>query len=144
MGRPETPRRVGPPPPHGTFKPAGVERQHLSWVTLALDELEAMRLVDHDGLDQEAAAAVMGVSRQTVSRLLMRARKTLTQALVQGLGVRIQGGKVIPCQHREGREGKGHRGGSCCGSKAHDSGCGGSCNHSHPVTPTERPGEDAS
>lgn len=125
MGRPEIPRRVGPPPPHGLYKPAGVKRSALVWTTIRLDEVEALRLVDLDGLDQSEAADIMGVSRQTVSRLLTGARRSLVEALVEGRGIRMEGGNVTPCRHRENRtepgcrhrHGQGHGG---CGHHGHD------------------------
>lgn len=108
MGRPEIPRRVGPPPPHGLYKPAGVQRSELAWTTIRLDEVEALRLVDLDGLDQSEAAEIMGVSRQTVSRLLTGARRNLVEALVEGRGIRMEGGNVTPCRHQENRDERGH------------------------------------
>jgi uncharacterized protein len=47
-------------------------------------EIEALRLVDLEGLSQEEAGARMGVSRGTVWRLLQSARKKVAQALTEG------------------------------------------------------------
>jgi predicted DNA-binding protein (UPF0251 family) len=47
-------------------------------------ELEALRLVDLEGLSQEEAGEKMGVSRGTVWRLLQSARKKTTQAITEG------------------------------------------------------------
>lgn len=47
-------------------------------------ELEALRLVDLEGLSQEEAGERMGVSRGTVWRLLQSARKKTAQALTEG------------------------------------------------------------
>jgi predicted DNA-binding protein (UPF0251 family) len=47
-------------------------------------ELEALRLVDLEGLSQEEAGARMGVSRGTVWRLVQSARKKTAQALSEG------------------------------------------------------------
>jgi predicted DNA-binding protein (UPF0251 family) len=52
------------------YKPAGVPMRRLETVELAVDELEAMRLVDHEGLSHEEAAHYLGVSRQTVGRVV--------------------------------------------------------------------------
>ncbi|MGY4706185.1 DUF134 domain-containing protein [Candidatus Bipolaricaulota sp. J31] len=84
MPRPPKPRRCWGPPPHEVFKPAGVPMGHLQVVHLNLDELEAMRLCDLLGLDQEAAGKRMGVSRGTVQRLLSSARGKVADALVNG------------------------------------------------------------
>jgi len=52
-------------------------------------ELEALRLVDLEGLSQEEAGDRMGVSRGTVWRLIQRARKKTAQALTEGRPIRI-------------------------------------------------------
>ena len=61
-------------------------------VYLPLDGLEAMRLVDLKGLDQAAAAARMGVSRQTLGRILAAARRNVAEALTEGMALRIEDG----------------------------------------------------
>ncbi len=48
-----------------------------------------MRLVDVAGLDQEAAAGKMGVSRKTLWRDLHEGRRKVADALVQGKTIRI-------------------------------------------------------
>ena len=52
-------------------------------------ELEALRLVDLEGLSQEEAGERMGVSRGTVWRLIQSARKKTSQALTEGRQIRI-------------------------------------------------------
>ncbi len=47
-------------------------------------EVEALRLVDLEGLSQEQAGKEMGVSRGTIWRLLQSARKKVAQALTEG------------------------------------------------------------
>lgn len=47
-------------------------------------EVEALRLVDLEGLSQEEAGKEMGVSRGTVWRLLQSARKNVAKALTEG------------------------------------------------------------
>ena len=46
-------------------------------------ELEALRLVDLEGLSQEEAGERMGVSRGTIWRLLQSARKKIVQAITE-------------------------------------------------------------
>ena len=67
----------------------------LEEVVLALDELEALRLVDYESLSQEQAGERMGVSRGTIGRLLEKGRRTVADALVHGRALRIEGGTVI-------------------------------------------------
>ena len=75
------------------FKPAGVPAGQLDQLQLAVDELEAIRLVDLEGLSHEQAAEVMGVSRQTVGRVLERGRAKVAEALVAGKAILIGGGR---------------------------------------------------
>lgn len=96
----------------------------LDWVTIGLDEFEALRLVDGQGLDQEAAATALGVSKPTVCRILKAARGKIARALVEGLALRIEGGPVVAAHMPpdpmgrgdrlgggRGRHGQGHCGG---------------------------------
>jgi predicted DNA-binding protein (UPF0251 family) len=52
-------------------------------------ELEALRLVDLEGLSQEEAGERMGVSRGTVWRLIQSARKKTSQAFTEGRQIHI-------------------------------------------------------
>ena len=74
------------------FKPRGVPLMELGEVTLAFEELEALRLAHQEGLYQQDAAERMGVSRATFGRVLDAAHRKVTQALVGGLALRIEGG----------------------------------------------------
>ncbi|MEE8632620.1 MAG: DUF134 domain-containing protein [Candidatus Bathyarchaeia archaeon] len=51
---------------------------------LDLAEAETLRLVDLEGLYQEQAGAVMGVSRGTIWRLLVSARQKVVQSIYEG------------------------------------------------------------
>ena len=79
-------------PPADLFKPAGVPMRQLETVELAIDELEAMRLVDHEGLSHEEAAHYLGVSRQTAGRVVESARRKVAEALLGGKALAIGGG----------------------------------------------------
>ncbi len=59
-------------------------------IGLEKDELEALRLADCIGLSQKKAAESMIISQQTFSRILMRARKAVADALVNGKIIRIK------------------------------------------------------
>ena len=95
MPRPRRLRRVGLKPSAVYFKPAGVRMTELQEIVLAVEELEAIRLKDVLGLDQESAAKKMQVSQPTFHRVLSEARKKLAQAIVKGKAIRIEGGSVI-------------------------------------------------
>ncbi len=109
------------------FKPTGRRLRDLEEVTLTVDELEALRLKDLEGLSQHQCAERMNVSQSTFQRLLTGARFSLTTAIVAGKALRIDGGNfsVLPereqcgvCGRQRGR-GRRHRGGGChsCGSE---------------------------
>ena len=72
------------------FRPVGPAPEELRRLALPLDGLEALRLTDLVGLEQAEAAQHMGVSRQTFGRILAAARRTVSQALVGGLALRIE------------------------------------------------------
>jgi predicted DNA-binding protein (UPF0251 family) len=74
-------------PSVNTFTPAQI--RNLEPVFLEMAELEAFRLVDMQGLSQEAAGQRMGVSRGTVWRLVQSARKKTAQALSEGRPIQI-------------------------------------------------------
>ncbi|MDY6990857.1 MAG: DUF134 domain-containing protein [Thermodesulfobacteriota bacterium] len=92
MPRPRKLRSVQGGPMANVFKPLGVPARGLEEVVLPIEGLEALRLCDLDKLDQETAAARMNVSRQTFGRVLAEARRRVSEALVMGKMIRIQGG----------------------------------------------------
>jgi predicted DNA-binding protein (UPF0251 family) len=77
------------------FRPVGVPLKELKEVVLTLDEIEAIRLADSEGLYQEAAAASMNVSRQTFGRIVQSARGKVADILSQGKALRVEGGVVF-------------------------------------------------
>ena len=101
MARPCCRRRVGFTPEITRFKPAGVPARELRDVVTSLDELEAMRLADVEGLYHVEAAEHMGVSRATFGRVLESARRKVATALVAGHALRFEGGPVS-CHHGHG------------------------------------------
>jgi predicted DNA-binding protein (UPF0251 family) len=58
-------------------------------VNIETAEIEALRLVDLEGLSQEEAGERMGVSRGTIWRLVQSARKKTVQALTEGRPLQI-------------------------------------------------------
>ena len=105
MPRPRKMRFVQGGPMANVFKPLGVPARGLEEVVLPIEGLEALRLCDLDKLDQETAAARMNVSRQTFGRVLAEARECVSEALVMGKMIRIQGGAYTlagPGRRRQG------------------------------------------
>ena len=100
MPRPHACRRINGSPLASVFKPIGVPMHDLEEITMTLDEFEALRLADLNGLYQEQAAAQMAISRPTFSRIVDAARRKVADALVHGKALRIEGGPVRAEGHR--------------------------------------------
>lgn len=66
------------------MKPPRIPMSELTIHTVGIDEFEAMRLCDYEGLSQVEAAGRMAVSRGTVQRLLERGRKAVLDAILSG------------------------------------------------------------
>jgi len=74
------------------FKPRGIPLTELKEVELTVEEFEAMRLNDLGEHEQKAVAKRMGVSQPTLHRLLLSARKKVSDAIVNGKAIKIHGG----------------------------------------------------
>jgi predicted DNA-binding protein (UPF0251 family) len=61
---------------------------------LTLDEYEAIRLADHEGLEHLAASEQMKISRPTFTRLIEKARHKVAEALIEGRELVFEGGNV--------------------------------------------------
>ena len=94
MPRPRRCRRIGHRPGVTYFKPAGVRMQNLSEIILSVDEYESVRLSDLKGLDQSGAAKKMNISQPTFQRLIKVARKKISDALINGKAIKVEGGNV--------------------------------------------------
>ncbi|MCK4327071.1 MAG: DUF134 domain-containing protein [Candidatus Diapherotrites archaeon] len=122
MPRPRKRRIVGGVPGVNYFKPRGVPAMELEELVLTVEEYEALRLADLEGLSQEKAAKKMGVSQPTFNRLLSSARHKISKAIIGGKAIRIEGGNyMIQGRGRMGGRALGP-GGECvcpkCGAKA--------------------------
>ncbi len=88
-GRGRGRRWVSHQPSARVFAPLGQPWGRTPVVVLLLSELEAMRLVDLEGMTQDEAATKMGVSRKTLWNDLQSARKKVAEALTKGWAVEI-------------------------------------------------------
>ncbi|MGC4000735.1 MAG: DUF134 domain-containing protein [Anaeromyxobacter sp.] len=95
MPRPQCCRRVRARPGATCFCPANGTPKSDNFVMLTLDELEALRLADLEGLYQERAAERMNVSRSTFGRIIEAAHRKVADALVHGRTLQISGGAVV-------------------------------------------------
>ncbi len=94
MSRPQCCRRIAGKPISSMFHPAGIPVHELDEIVLTLDEFEAIRLADLEGMYQEQAAERMGVSRPTFGRILAVAHRKTADALAHGKALRIEGGTI--------------------------------------------------
>jgi len=94
MRGPYRKRRIHQPPNIQNFKPSGIPRRMLKTITLTLDEYEAIRLADYQGLEHLQAAEKMAISRPTFTRLIAKARHIIALAIVDGMELVVEGGNI--------------------------------------------------
>ncbi len=92
MARPKLCKRVRFNPNTTYFKPRGIRIGELDEVVLYIEEFEAVRLKDLEGLDQEECSKKMNISQPTFHRLILSARKKISDAIVNGKAIKIEGG----------------------------------------------------
>ena len=89
MPRKKRCRRIDMFPEVTFYKPAGIPILQLDITEIGLDEFEAMRLADMEGLYHSEAASRMNISRQTFGRIIHSARYKIASAFVEGRGLRF-------------------------------------------------------
>lgn len=92
MPRPPKRRDVEFIPEVRCFKPNGIPLRNLSEIKLGVDELEALRLKEMEGLSQHECAERMNLAQSTFQRILSSARRKVANALVESRALRIEGG----------------------------------------------------
>ncbi len=119
MPRPKLPRYIFSQPAARQFDPRGI-RKDAGQIVISLEEFEAIRLIDYEGMDQSGAAQIMNVSRQTVGRILKSGRLKLAKAIVDGHPFKVDGGcyRVHGSGPRNQKGGGRGRRGRRCGSMA--------------------------
>jgi uncharacterized protein len=90
MARPRICRRILSNPNVTYFKPRGIPLRELSEVALAMDEYEAIKLKDLEGLEQEECAKKMNISQPTFHRLVVSARKKIADGIINGKAIRVE------------------------------------------------------
>ncbi len=105
-GRPRVRRIIEGVGESRCYKPYCCPEEEGTGISLQPEEIELIRLIDLDGLEQEEAAEKLGVSRKTAWRDLHEARRKIADALVNGKGIEMAGctkaaeGRCPKC-HRE-------------------------------------------
>lgn len=87
MSRNKSKRELSFKPKYKLFAPKEGSSEH---IRLLHEEIEAIYLMDHQGMYQEDAAISMGVSRPTLSRIIKNARAKVATALIQGKELYIE------------------------------------------------------
>jgi len=98
MGRNRRNRWVYGAPAVNFFGPIGVSVDNLTQINLNVEELEAVKWTDFEGLYHEEAAKKMNISRQTFGRILGEAHKKIAECLVKGKTLKIDGGNYVMIQ----------------------------------------------
>lgn len=96
MVRPTKWRKINQLPTITEFKPSLTNSEEPAINKLKIEELEAIRLKDLEGLEQEECAKLMEISRPTFQRILIHAREKIADSLVNGKGIQIEGG-IFAC-----------------------------------------------
>ena len=92
MARPTKWRKIENIPTVPYFIPSDKDIPEVDKNILKLEELEAIRLKDLEGMEQEECAAKMEVSRPTFQRILISAREKIADSLINGKSILIEGG----------------------------------------------------
>jgi len=100
MSRPFKCRQIGCEPGVNCFKPRGIPLTELQEVVLTVDEFEAVRLADLEGLYQQAAAQKMKISRQTFGNIIRGAHGKIADAIINGKAIKIEGGVYTRTEKR--------------------------------------------
>ena len=95
MPRRKRHRFVHREPSVSVYKPAGIPAKELDEILLTVDEFEAVRLADYEGMNQREACKIMKISQPTFNRILASARNKIAQGIVEGQVLRIEGGRYV-------------------------------------------------
>lgn len=74
----------------GHFTPIVHHSEPIEEISLEADELEALKLRDLQELEQKKAAMHMQVSQPTFHRILLKARRKLADAIINGKHIKIK------------------------------------------------------
>ena len=108
MPRPRKRRNVCCLPLINEFVPIRTEGPKNEIVVMTVDEYEAIRLIDNEGLSQEECSDYMNVARTTAQQIYANARRKIARALVEGLPIQIKGGDYRICDGTEQFCGRGY------------------------------------
>ncbi len=93
--RPRRDREIIGKPQSRIFAPVDCPFEENSPIILSLDEYEALRLADLEGMYHQQAAEEMNVSRQTFGRIIKEARRKMASHIIECRRLIIKGGDVV-------------------------------------------------
>ncbi len=97
MPRPRKCRRVCCMPTNQSFGPLDRCSDERRTIVMTVDEYEAIRLIDLEGLSQEECAKRMAVARTTAQAIYNSARVKIAECLVRGMHLSVSGGDYVIC-----------------------------------------------
>ena len=89
MARPVKQRKIVSPYPTVDFLLLDRREPVNGTVSFLLEEFEAVKLIDYEGLNHEQAAKQMNVSRSTITRIYKRARAKIAESLVENRSLKL-------------------------------------------------------
>jgi len=72
------------------YKPVNINMKEISINNIEVDEFEAIRICDYEGLNQIEASLLMNVSRGTIQRLLNSGRKKIVDSFLNKKAIIIK------------------------------------------------------
>ncbi len=96
MSRPKKWRKVCELPENNLYGPLDSKINN-EIIIMSVEEYEAIRLIDLEGMMQEEASLQMNVARTTIQKIYIDARRKLAESLINGKTLKIEGGYYRLC-----------------------------------------------
>ncbi|WP_163468903.1 DUF134 domain-containing protein [Fusobacterium sp. IOR10] len=102
MARPKKFKNICALPEFDSFRQGSPLMGNFLETILTLEEYETIRLIDYESMTQEECSFQIGVSRPSVQLLYTNARKKISNFIVNGGCLKIEGGSYKICNHENG------------------------------------------
>jgi len=102
MARPKKFKNICALPEFDSFRQNSPLMGNFLETILTLEEYETIRLIDYESMTQEECSFQIGVSRPSVQLLYTSARKKISNFIVNGGSLKIEGGSYKICNHENG------------------------------------------
>lgn len=100
MPRPKKWRRVCKVPDIKAYGPLNMDViDDPDAVIVTVEELETIRLIDLEEMNQVECAELMGVARSTVQRIYNDARRKIAESIIKGKVLKVEGGNYKVCSN---------------------------------------------